>query len=179
MKKILATLLALLTMSTLLHACRPDEQPTYRSLVSVGDAVPEFSVVMSDGRTLSTTALKGSVAVITFFNTTCSDCRRFLPILNECYRSCQNAPAPVAQTEFLTISRQQTEAQVEAYWKQQKFQLPYCPQDDRTLYARFATGVIPRVYVVDRNGRIAALFDDTNTPTAPELRRAIEDAWQR
>ena len=56
-------------------ACVNDKEEPVWSL-QPGDRLPDFEVVMSDGRRITTESLKGKHSVIVFFNTSCSDCRR-------------------------------------------------------------------------------------------------------
>ena len=57
----------------------------FGNVVEIGDSLPRFSVTLSNGSTLSNESLKGRVAVLTFFNTACGDCRRELPLIQEAY----------------------------------------------------------------------------------------------
>ena len=43
-----------------------------------GDALPQFSVEMSDGGVLNTQSFSGKVGVIVFFHTDCPDCQKDL-----------------------------------------------------------------------------------------------------
>ena len=53
--------------------------------VEVGDMLPEFTVVMNDGRTVESGSLQGQPSFILFFNTACGDCRRELPLVQQMY----------------------------------------------------------------------------------------------
>ena len=46
-----------------------------------GDALPQFSVEMSDGGVLNTQSFSGKVGVIVFFHTDCPDCQKELPVI--------------------------------------------------------------------------------------------------
>lgn len=143
---------------------KPDEPA---SKVAVGDLVPEITVDFVDGTRLSTTALQGRVLVITFFDTRCGDCQRFLPSLDSLYRAAKGEAA------FLTIAREQTASQVASYWASKGYALPYAAPGHRGLYHLFATRTIPRVYVVSRKGSIVAMYDDENMPAMAEMHRVI------
>ena len=67
-----------------------DEEETVER-VKVGDHVPAFTVSMTDGSsqwTFNSNQLKGET-VIVFFNTTCGDCKRDLPLLEQYYQQHQ------------------------------------------------------------------------------------------
>ena len=50
-----------------------------------GDALPQFSVEMSDGGVLNTQSFSGKVGVIVFFHTDCPDCQKELPVIQKVY----------------------------------------------------------------------------------------------
>lgn len=53
--------------------------------VEVGDVLPEFTVVMNDGRVVESGSLQGQPSFILFFNTECGDCRREFPLVQQMY----------------------------------------------------------------------------------------------
>lgn len=114
-------------------------------IVRVGEALPAFTVEMNDGTTLSTIDLKGKPSLIVFFSTTCRDCQRELPNLNERYLKYHT------DTTFVAISREQSAEIVSDYWKQHSLNLPYSAQKDRFIYNLFARKGIPRIYISNSN----------------------------
>ena len=61
-------------------SCIGEDEPNQPvEVVQVGDKVPEFEVLLSDGRRFSTKTLGEGVKIIVFFDTGCSDCQAFLP----------------------------------------------------------------------------------------------------
>ena len=62
------------------------EEPA-EEIVTVGDALPQFSVQLSDGGVFDTATLGGRPSLIIFFNTTCPDCQRTLPEVQEVYET--------------------------------------------------------------------------------------------
>lgn len=132
-----------------------DEAGEPAEIVALGDTLPVFSVVMNDGALVSNASLKGSVSVITFFHTDCPDCQRAFPGLDSLYK------AHADHVRFVCISRAEGAEGVAAYWEKEGLSLPYSAQSDRAVYQRFARSVIPRVYVVDRTGRIQGIFVET------------------
>ena len=53
--------------------------------LKVGDTLPDFEVVMSDGTVVTDDLLKESVSVVMFFSTACGDCRETLPQMQKIY----------------------------------------------------------------------------------------------
>ena len=121
-------------------------------LVRVGDRLPSFSVEVIDGinrYTFSSEVLTGPT-VIVFFNTSCSDCQRELPVLNDYYLQHRSEPG----FQMVAIAREETEESIRAYWEANNLSIPYSPQSDRRVYNLFATTTIPRVYFCSQTGLI-------------------------
>lgn len=137
---------SLLLVMFVAGSCISEEEqgvPFYE--IAVGERLPEFTVVMSDGDTVRSSDLQGTQSVIAFFNTSCGDCRRELPVLQQVYDRCVASGRDV---RFLCIAREQDGASIAAYWQKNGLSLPYSPQPDRAVYALFASSNIPRIYVV-------------------------------
>ena len=121
-------------------------------LVRVGDRLPSFSVEVVDGvdrYTFSSEVLTGPT-VIVFFNTSCSDCQRELPVLNDYYLQHRSEPG----FQMVAIAREETEESIRAYWEANNLSIPYSPQSDRRVYNLFATMTIPRVYFSSHTGLV-------------------------
>ena len=93
------------------------------------------------------------MSLIVFFNTSCSDCRKELPVIQRFYD--ENPKYPV-----VCISREENEMSVSKYWESEGLTLPFSPQADRTVYNMFALTLIPRIYVIDKAANVAAIFTD-------------------
>lgn len=152
-------------MCVLMSGCIKDELPEEHSL-QPGDRVPEFSVTMSDGSTFRSSELQGKRGMIVFFNTECSDCRRELPKIQQAYDRVKDNP-DYPDYKVVCIAREEGEAEIAAYWRENGLTLPYSPQSDRAVYNLFATVSIPRVYITNPDLVIDAVYDDT-TPFDPD-----------
>lgn len=150
----------------ILSACVNDDEPEVRSLVVAGDPVPQFEVELSDGTPVSSQSLLGTWYVIAFFDTSCSDCRRELPRLEEFH---------LMRTELtlLCISRGEDAASVEAYWQANGFTMQYSAQSDATVYHRFATAGVPRVYIINSAGIVTAEYLESSIPAPEELAEMV------
>ncbi len=136
--------------------------------LKVGERLPKFSVVMSDGSQVTDESLKGSVSCVMFFHTSCPDCQRTLPVVQQVYDEyAQNGVL------FALISREQTSRSVRAFWAQEKLSMPFSAQSDRTVYNKFAQSRIPRVYICDKDGIIRYIYTDDPTPTYENLNDSI------
>lgn len=134
------------------------------AVVQPGDFLPSFTVRMEDGSLLNSQDLVGNPSCIIFFNTTCGDCRRTLPHVQRVYEEYGD------KVRFVAISREQVAADVRAWWNANGITLPFSAQADRAVYSLFAESRIPRIYIVDSEGRIQTAYDDNPCPDYETLR---------
>lgn len=144
-----------------------DEEPWS---LAEGDKCPDFQVTMNDGRVVTTSSLKKTTSMIVFFNTTCSDCRAELPVIQLVSDTLKAQNAPV---EILCISRNQSDESVASYWAENHLTLPYSAQETNDVYRLFATSTIPRIYIIGPDLKITATFADSPLPTAQQLLKAV------
>ena len=121
-------------------------------IITVGQPLPAFAVTLADSSSLATADLAGRPSVIVLFNTSCRDCQRELPVVQQLYEELSDS------VRFVCISRAEEAASVAAYWQSAGLTLPYSAQPDRTVYNLFATRTIPRIYVADATTTVTAVF---------------------
>lgn len=149
-------------------SCIYDDQNAYE--LKVGDYLPDFSVEMNDGTRISSSYLKETVSCIVFFHTTCPDCRETLPEVQKLYDRFSS------DVRFVLISREETDASIAGYWKENSLTMPYSAQSDRSVYSIFAQSRIPRVYICSKGGKIEAVFtDEPDTPSYDDMAEVLSD----
>lgn len=149
------TILRLFLLLFLLSGCVVDESndsddPDTGDRVRVGDRLPSFSVGVVDGgtsRVFSSDDLFGTT-VIVFFHTSCRDCQRELPELNDYYIRHRDDPG----FQMVAVARAESAPDIETFWQANGLSIPYSPQEDRHVYELFATTYIPRVYICSPQG---------------------------
>lgn len=147
-------------------SCVDDKEEEGQSdIVTVGDILPDFSVTMNDGRVLGRDGLQGAPTVILFFNTSCEDCRKELPVVQKLYENY----GMDGRVVFVAISREQGRESVQRYWAENGLSLPYSAQADRKVYNLFARTAIPRLYVVDAGLAVRAVFTDSPLATYEDV----------
>lgn len=154
------------TVLIALTSCIGEKNPV---VLEVGDQVPEFSVETSTGEVVTNRSLLGAVSCIVFFHTGCPDCQKTLPEVQSIYEEFSGRGV-----KFVLISREQGRDEIEPYWTECGYTMPYSPQKTREVYEKFAQSRIPRVYICDKNGIIKAIFTDNPTPVYSDLKSAIE-----
>lgn len=152
--RFLLTLFLSLLSFLVVNACSfgDDEEYENSEVVVVGQPLPPFCVQMNDSTYVSNHDLNGKPSIIVFFNTSCLDCRKELPIIQEVYEKYSD------KIKLLAISRAENSESIEDYWKKENLSVPYSAQNDRTVYSLFAKRVIPRVYVSDKSGVVQNIF---------------------
>lgn len=154
-------LLFALMSALMLTACVSDG-PEVRSLIAAGDPVPQFDIVLSNGTTVSSHSLLGSWYLLVFFDTSCNDCRRELPRLEQLHNLRPEVP-------LLCVSRGEDAAAVSTYWSESRFTMLYSAQPDATLYHRFATAGVPRLYIINSAGIVTAEYLESSIPSPDTL----------
>lgn len=143
------------------------EKQTGADLV-VGDVVPDFTAVMSDGAEVTGAQLREGVCCIVFFTTACPDCRQVLPHMQRLCNEYQSQGV-----RFAFISREEGAESIQQYWMENGYTMPFSAQSDRRIYELFAATRVPRVYIC-RDGLIKSIFTDSPTPSYEELAAAID-----
>lgn len=160
---------ALLIATIFLSASCIKEKQTGADLV-IGDRIPDFTVTMNDGSTVSGAQLSEGVSCIVFFTTLCPDCRQTLPHVQRIYD--EYLPQGV---KFALISREESRESIERYWAENSYTMPYSAQSDRRIYELFAKTRVPRVYIC-RGGIIRTIFTDSPNPSYTDLNSNIQGA---
>ncbi len=140
------------------------------SLLNVGDSMPEFSVTLNDGTTVSNNFLRGKVSVIVFFDTGCGDCQRELPHLQQAY---DLLCATGDEVTFVCVARSEDRAAVEGYWNECAFTMPWSAPGTRSVYNKFAADGVPRTYVFDKAGHLAMQYGPETEISATALVSAV------
>ncbi|MDE5794685.1 MAG: redoxin domain-containing protein [Muribaculaceae bacterium] len=110
-----------------------------------GDTLPQFEVTTIEGEKVGSADSYKAELVIIFFNTTCPDCQRELPILQRQYEDNLSLPES-ERSQYICISREEGSADVEQYWSENHLTLPVSAQNDRNIYSKFASIGIPRIF---------------------------------
>ena len=117
--------------------------------LKVGDMIPEFEVAMDNGTVVTDDVLKESVSVIMFFHTSCPDCQQVLPEMQKIYDEYASNGVKI-----VLISREEGKDDIQSFWDENGFNMPYSAQNGRDVYLKFARERIPRVYVCEKGGII-------------------------
>lgn len=141
-----------------IFSCVSESAAPKAELIEVGDVVPDFTVVDSDGDEVNfTTAdFTGKKTLIVFFIPGCPDCQRELPKVQEAWIVLRENGF-----QLLTIGRSPTmSTEVTNYWNNTKnnkkiFDMPwYVEKSSDSAFYKFATKYVPRLYLIDETGKV-------------------------
>jgi len=118
--------------------------------VTRGDKVPSFRTRTTDGNEFAIDALRGKVVLVNFFATWCVPCVRELPHIEEIYKAHRDNDS----FSLLVIGREETDATVTEFKTTQQFSFPIAADGDRSVYGLFAKELIPRTYLIAKDGTI-------------------------
>ncbi len=139
-----------------------------------GAPMPRFSVTGPDGTTLTDADLRGTRTVVALFRTTCPDCSREMPGVEEAHRrlSAQNAE----NLRFIAISKEDDHAtKVPEYWAATGMTMPYFFDPAGEAFAAFEVRFVPTLYLFGSDGLLAHAEVETFEFTVDELVKKIEE----
>lgn len=143
-KYVLATLLALLALVV-------KAQDDNSDIVKVGDTMPAFTIISDNGTKLQSTSLKGKVILVNFFATWCPPCQKELASVQQTlwpkYKDNKNFA-------LLVIGREHSDADLQKYNEKKGFDFPLYPDKNRAIFGAFAKNLIPRSYLIGKDGKV-------------------------
>lgn len=115
-----------------------------------GDKVPSFRMRTTDGDEFATYKLRGKIVLLNFFATWCGPCLSELPHVEEIFQAYRDRD----DFALLVIGREETDATVTEFKIAREFSFPVSADTDRSVYGLFAKELIPRTYLVAKDGTI-------------------------
>ena len=150
----------------LLLSCRKDPVPV--TYPGIGDTLPQFSIVLSDGKPADTAELSKGMTLLVFFHTGCPDCVAELKLLQPFYEKHRE------DVRLILISRAEGPESIKKHWSENGYTMPYSPQKDRTVYDLFSKSGIPYT-VLSKEGTILGIWDDKDMFTEEKYNTTIKE----
>ncbi len=126
-----------------------NEKPVEPDHLAVGADMPDFSVSGPDG-TISKADFAGKRTVIVLFRSTCGDCRREMPKIQQAWEEFGGE----GDILFAAISKEE-ESVVEKYLADSGYTMPYYIDTDGSAFAAFEVSNVPTVYLFGTDGKVA------------------------
>lgn len=165
-KYLLASLLALLAFVV-------KAQDDNSDIVKVGDVMPSFTIVSDNGTQIQSSSLKGKVILVNFFATWCPPCQKELASVQQTlwpkYKDNKNF-------ELLVIGREHSDADLLKYNEKKGFEFPLYPDKSRAIFGAFAKNLIPRSYLIGKDGKVLYAGKGYTDEEFAELMSKIESA---
>ncbi len=120
-------------------------------VVQKGQKVPEFTINLKDGSQVNIADYEGKIVLINFFATWCGPCLKEMPFLQ---KDVWEKFGDKDNFKLLAIGRGHDLGEVTSFKESRKLEFPVYGDKDKSIYGKFATGYIPRNYIIDANGKI-------------------------
>ncbi|MDR2911700.1 MAG: TlpA family protein disulfide reductase [Alistipes sp.] len=180
LRKVARTTLAAATIATtaLTTGCIFERQTNTLDSLPVGAPMPEFSVSNPDGTIVTDADLRGHRTVVALFRTTCPDCSREMPNVEEAFRrtSTSTGTANNLDVRFVAISKEDNAAEtVPAYWEATGMTMPWFLDPAGAAFESFGVAYVPTLYLFGTDGKVAYVAVETFDFSADELVTLIEN----
>ena len=142
-------------------------------IVKVGEMMPSFSIVSDNGTKINSAELKGKVVLINFFATWCPPCQKELASVQQTlwpkYKDNNNIV-------MLVIGREHSDKELATYNEKKGFTFPLYPDKSRAIFGAFAKSLIPRSYLIGKDGKVIYAGKGYTDKEFAELLEKIETA---
>jgi thiol-disulfide isomerase/thioredoxin len=136
-----------LALSMALGGCQPSTLTADWERITPPAPAPAFTLPQLDGEPVSLASLRGRVVVLEFWATWCGPCRQSIPSLEAVYRRHRDRGLTV-----LLVNVGET-PELARQWLGGRVTAPILLDRDGQAQAAYGVESIPRLFVIDRQGR--------------------------
>ena len=143
------------------------------SFVHVGDSAPSFMLSDTNGAEFVLDDLRGKVILVNFFATWCGPCLQELPHVQKLWDDNREN----GDFALIVIGREETNESVTAFQSKHGYSFPMASDPERSVYSLYAKELIPRTYLVSRDGKIcfasAGFYEEDMARLQKELAKQL------
>jgi peroxiredoxin len=119
-------------------------------VVSIGEKAPDFTVKTIEDKTLCLDELEGKYVLINFFATWCKPCMEEMPLIE---KQIQQRFSD-SELVVIAIGREHNINELNLFNQRKKFSFHIAADPERNIYNMYAQKFIPRLYLVDKTGKL-------------------------
>lgn len=134
-----------------------------------GQAAPSFKETTITGQAVTQESFKGNVVLVDFFATWCQPCKESIPHLVELHRKYGKQGLTV-----LGMCADEDNKALPTFMKLYKIEYPVALASDQIMRSYGVRG-IPMLYVIDKKGKVVALFRGSSPDVEQSLEKLIKN----
>ena len=128
-----------------------DDSVSYLPL-SVGDAAPDFTAVLTDGTEFTLSEQQGKVVLLNFWATWCGPCVREMPAFEKLYGEYGEDVA------ILAVNCMESVDIVKAFQEENEYTFPIACDEEGDIIMKYPSQGIPYTLVIDGEGVIQKIY---------------------
>jgi len=175
---ILITLLCSIVIPMSAQNIQKEIPADYGYIVKLGQTIPDFDIVLPDGTTTSTKALRGKIVMLQFTASWCSVCRKEMPhIEKEIWKKHKSN----SNFALYGIDLKEPKEKVVEFQKQIGITYPLALDPDGKIFYSYAAqdAGVTRNVIVDKTGKIAYLTRLYKKDEFNEMKDIIEELLKK
>ncbi|QZE15799.1 TlpA family protein disulfide reductase [Halosquirtibacter laminarini] len=144
--------------------------------VKTGAKAPDFRFEIAPNTPKYLSSYKGKVIVLNFFAIWCPPCRKEIPqISRELWPKYKDNP----NFAMFMFGREHSWEALLDFKKRYEYDMNIVPDIDRSIFDKYATGQIPRNYVIGKDGKIFYQSQGFNLNEFKEMMEKIDEALKQ
>lgn len=126
--------------------------------VQVGKTAPNFSLMDTNGNSITLQNLRGKGVLLNFWGTWCKPCEEEMPYMNELYASYKDKGV-----EIVALNADETNLAVKNFAQQYKLAFPIAIDKGQKVINTYGVGPLPTTFLIDKNGKVLKQITGTQT----------------